>query len=86
MAGLCRIHGDVRLQSGSPQSLHESLPRPGGTRLPIGFHAGITVTLHDADKPVRFHHAPSFVWCNVVHMTNWVMNGLPERFPNLPAV
>ena len=31
-------------------------------------------------------HALSFVWCNVVHMTNWVMNGLPERFPNLPVV
>ncbi len=28
-------------------------------------------------------HAISFVLCNLVHLTNWVINGLPERFPNL---
>ena len=31
-------------------------------------------------------HAISFALCNIVHMTNWVINGLPERFPNLPVV
>ncbi len=31
-------------------------------------------------------HAISFVLCNIVHMANWVINGLPERFPNLPVV
>ncbi len=28
-------------------------------------------------------HAISFVLCNLVHLTNWVINGLPERFPKL---
>ena len=28
-------------------------------------------------------HAISFVLCNLVHLTNWIINGLPERFPNL---
>jgi predicted TIM-barrel fold metal-dependent hydrolase len=28
-------------------------------------------------------HAISFVHYNLVHMTNWVINGLPERFPKL---
>src|SRR3984893_14045316 len=31
-------------------------------------------------------HALGFVWHNMVHMTNWIMNGLPERFPKLPVV
>lgn len=28
-------------------------------------------------------HAISLVLCNLVHLTNWVINGLPERFPKL---
>ena len=31
-------------------------------------------------------HAISFVHCNIVHMTNWLMNGLPERFPRLKVI
>ena len=31
-------------------------------------------------------HSISFSLCNIVDMTNWVINGLPERFPNLPVV
>ena len=31
-------------------------------------------------------HALSFVHCNLIHMTNWVVNGLPVRFPNLKVL
>ncbi len=31
-------------------------------------------------------HALGFVWCNMVHMTNWILNGIPERFPKLKTV
>jgi len=31
-------------------------------------------------------HALSFTWCNVVHMTNWVWNGLCEKFPDMKVV
>jgi predicted TIM-barrel fold metal-dependent hydrolase len=31
-------------------------------------------------------HALSFVHCNLIHMTNWIMNGLPERFPKLKVM
>ena len=31
-------------------------------------------------------HALAFVLCNLVHMTNWVLNGLPERFPKLKTI
>jgi len=28
-------------------------------------------------------HALGFTWFNILHMTNWLVNGLPERFPKL---
>jgi predicted TIM-barrel fold metal-dependent hydrolase len=31
-------------------------------------------------------HALGFMWFNMVHMTNWVVNGLPERFPRLKVM
>lgn len=56
--------------------------------LPIGFHSGF-----NWDDPMfrtcnRFLavHALGFTWYNVVHCTNWVLNGMNERFPGLPVV
>jgi len=53
--------------------------------LPLGFHA-----IHNAKERMfegmnRFisAHALGFVFFNMVHLTNWVINGLPERLPNL---
>ena len=31
-------------------------------------------------------HSLSFVTCNMVHLTNWIMNGMPERFPKLNLI
>ena len=31
-------------------------------------------------------HAMSFATCNMTHMTNWIINGLPERFPKLKVI
>jgi predicted TIM-barrel fold metal-dependent hydrolase len=31
-------------------------------------------------------HALGFTWYNVLHCTNWVINGMGERFPKLPVV
>src|SRR5437870_715184 len=31
-------------------------------------------------------HSLSFVHFNMIHMTNWVLNGLPERFPGLKVI
>jgi len=31
-------------------------------------------------------HSLSFAHFNMVHMTNWVLNGLPERFPKLKVI
>ena len=31
-------------------------------------------------------HALGFTWYNVLHLTNWVVNGMGERFPKLPVI
>jgi predicted TIM-barrel fold metal-dependent hydrolase len=31
-------------------------------------------------------HALGFTFYNILHLTNWVVNGMPERFPKLPVM
>jgi predicted TIM-barrel fold metal-dependent hydrolase len=52
---------------------------------PFGFHAGYYWADEWSKQINQFGamHALGFVWCNVVHMTNWVWNGLNEKFPEL---
>ena len=56
--------------------------------LPIAFHAAYHWQDPSLATVNRFlgMHALGFVWCNMVHMTNWVLNGIPERFPGLKAI
>ena len=53
--------------------------------LPLTFHAGFNWSDGSMAQLNKFlsMHALSFVHCNLIHMTNWVINGLPERFPKL---
>jgi predicted TIM-barrel fold metal-dependent hydrolase len=55
---------------------------------PLAFHAGYHWQDPSLATVNRFlgMHALGFVWCNMVHMTNWVLNGIPERFPNLKSI
>jgi predicted TIM-barrel fold metal-dependent hydrolase len=58
------------------------------TGKPLSFHSGF----HWGDPSLlqlnRFlsMHAISFVHYNMIHLTNWVINGLPERFPKLNVI
>lgn len=56
--------------------------------LPLGFHAGPSWQDNMTTTMNRFLsvHAMSFVTCNMTHLTNWIVNGLPERFPNLRTI
>ncbi|MHA6801052.1 amidohydrolase family protein [Bounagaea algeriensis] len=56
--------------------------------MPIGFHAGPNQGDSMTSTMNRFlsAHAISFVTCNITHMTNWIVNGIPERFPNLKTI
>jgi uncharacterized protein len=56
--------------------------------LPLSFHAAYN--WHDqmlsmANKFITVH-ALGFTFFNIIHMANWVMNGLPERFPKLKVI
>jgi predicted TIM-barrel fold metal-dependent hydrolase len=58
------------------------------TGKPLAFHAGY----HWQDPSLATiptflgMHSLGFVWCNMVHMTNWILNGIPERFPKLKSL
>jgi hypothetical protein len=58
------------------------------TGLPLAFHAGYNWSEQSMGMMNKFIsvHALGFVWYNMVHMTNWVLNALPERFPKLKVI
>jgi predicted TIM-barrel fold metal-dependent hydrolase len=55
---------------------------------PIAFHAGYHWQDQSLVQVNRFlgMHALGFVWSNMIHMTNWILNGIPERFPKLKSI
>jgi len=55
---------------------------------PLCFHAGINWAEESMSMLNRFIsvHALGFVLYNLVHMTNWVINGIPEKFPKLKTI
>jgi len=56
--------------------------------MPLGFHAVYSSYERSTEQLNRFLsvHALGFPFFNMIHLTNWVINGLPERFPNLKVV
>jgi uncharacterized protein len=58
------------------------------TGKPVAFHAGYHWSDPSLATVNRFvgMHALGFVWCNLIHMTNWILNGIPERFPKLKSI
>ncbi|MFI9402969.1 amidohydrolase family protein [Nocardia sp. NPDC052316] len=56
--------------------------------MPLGFHAGPNWGDSWTKTMNRFTsvHAMSFVTCNMTHLSNWLFNGLPERFPKLKVI
>jgi predicted TIM-barrel fold metal-dependent hydrolase len=56
--------------------------------MPLGFHANFSWSDPSFRQLNRFigMHALSFVHFNMIHLTNWVLNGLPERFPKLKVI
>jgi predicted TIM-barrel fold metal-dependent hydrolase len=55
---------------------------------PITFHSGFHWGDESMKQCNRFlsMHAISFVYFNMIHLTNWVINGIPERFPKLKTI
>ena len=56
--------------------------------LPLAFHSAINPMEPVFKTLNRFAsvHGLGFPFYNILHMTNWVTNGLGERFPKLPVI
>ncbi|MCP3473313.1 amidohydrolase [Bradyrhizobium sp. CCGUVB1N3] len=56
--------------------------------LPLAFHGSYNWTDQMMATTNRFitAHALGFTFFNAVHCANWVVNGLPERFPKLKVI
>jgi predicted TIM-barrel fold metal-dependent hydrolase len=57
-------------------------------QLPLGIHGSYNYQDRSLELLNRFLsvHALGFPFFTMVHLTNWVINGLPERFPGLKTV
>jgi predicted TIM-barrel fold metal-dependent hydrolase len=56
--------------------------------LPIAFHGAYNWSEQAFATANRFItvHSLGFVFYNMLHMANWIVNGLPERFPKLKVI
>ena len=56
--------------------------------LSLAFHSGPNWNSNTFQSCNRFisAHALGFSWFNILHCTNWVVNGMGERFPKLPVI
>ncbi len=56
--------------------------------LPLAFHGAYNWNDHAFSSANRFItvHGLGFVFYNMIHMANWIVNGLPERFPELKVI
>lgn len=54
--------------------------------MPLGFHAGPDYSVGRQMNRFVSVHSISFVTCNMVHLTNWIMNAMQERFPKLKVI
>jgi predicted TIM-barrel fold metal-dependent hydrolase len=56
--------------------------------LPLSFHSATNWSDQSMALTNRFiaTHALGFTWFNMLHLTNWIVNGLPERFPKLKVI
>jgi uncharacterized protein len=58
------------------------------TGKPLAFHSGFHWGDESMKQMNRFisMHAISFCYFNMIHLTNWIINGIPERFPDLKVI
>jgi len=56
--------------------------------MPLSFHAAFNWADSGLSQTNRFIavHALGFAWHNMLHLTNWVVNAMPERFPRLKTI
>lgn len=57
-------------------------------KLPLGFHAAYNRHERSFEQLNKFIsvHSIGFTFTNIIHLANWVVNGLPVRFPELDVI
>ena len=89
--GRRRLHGDDRARTmavhdNAYMKLYRAIEERG---LSLAFHSGPNWGEHDRSRAAtassrRTRSASR--WYNILHCTNWVINGMGERFPKLPVI
>jgi uncharacterized protein len=79
------VRADMAVHNNAYMKVYRAIEERG---LGLAFHSG-----PNWGEPVfkscnRFMsvHALGFTWYNILHCTNWVVNGMGERFPKLPIL
>lgn len=79
------VRSDMAVHHNAYMKVYRAIEERG---LGLAFHSG-----PNWGEPVfkscnRFFsvHALGFTWYNILHCTNWVVNGMCERFPKLPVL
>jgi predicted TIM-barrel fold metal-dependent hydrolase len=79
------VRSDMAVYDNAYMKVYRALEERG---LVLSFHSGPNWGEPIFKSCNRFlsAHALGFSWYNVLHCTNWVINGMGERFPKLPVI
>jgi len=79
------VRSDVAVNDNAYMKVYRAIEERG---LVLSFHSGPNWGEPIFKSCNRFLsvHALGFTWYNVLHLTNWVINGMGERFPKLPVI
>jgi len=79
------VRSDVAVNDNAYMKVYRAIEERG---LVLSFHSGPNWGEPIFKSCNRFLsvHALGFAWYNVLHLTNWVINGMGERFPKLPVI
>ena len=79
------VRSDMGVHNNAFMKVYRAIEERG---LSLAFHAGPNWGEPIFKSCNRFFsvHALGFTWYNILHCTNWVVNGMGERFPKLPIL
>jgi uncharacterized protein len=79
------VRSDMAVYDNAYMKVYRAIEERG---LALSFHSGPNwgEPIYKSCNRFLSAHALGFSWYNVIHCTNWVINGMGERFPKLPVI
>lgn len=79
------VRADMAVHDNAFMKVYRAMEERG---LSLAFHSGPNWGERIFKSCNRFLsvHALGFTWYNILHCTNWLVNGMCERFPKLPVI